>query len=114
MKIQILAIGRQQEILQTVLRLLNKNEAWSGTGVLTDEKAIELFQRRHFDIVLLTNGIEEMSELKLRSLFLFQQPEIIFIQHYGGGSGLLSNEIESALQAKAQQNKPVIHIKDEL
>lgn len=32
MKTQILVIGRHEEILQTVLRLINKNDNWEAKG----------------------------------------------------------------------------------
>lgn len=96
----ILAIGRNPDILATVIRLINSHEGWHGTGAAEDEEAIELFQRHHYDVVLLTSGIDEISEAKLRKLFTHQHPDIIILQHYGGGSGLLENEILEALDAR--------------
>ncbi|HTE12543.1 MAG TPA: hypothetical protein VK645_16280 [Chitinophagaceae bacterium] len=101
MQIEILAIGRNDEILQTLLRIINKKENWNAVGALTDEAAILLFDQVHPGIVLLSNGIDDNSENKLRSYFTAKNPEIIIIQHYGGGSGLLSNEILQALDTKA-------------
>lgn len=98
MQTAILAIGRNEEILGTVLRIINKNEQWDAAGALTDEEAMQLFGSRHFDIVLLCNGIDESSEHQLRNYFTNKQPAVIIIQHYGGGSGLLSNEIREALR----------------
>ena len=111
-KIEILVIGRHPQIMETVLRLINQNENWDAVGSLTDEEAIEKFHQHSFQLVLLSNGIEEASERKLRSLFSFQDPELIIIQHYGGGSGLLSNEIMEALDKKTKRDKPVFHFKD--
>ena len=96
-KINILYIGRHPEILATVVRLLNKNETWNGVGVQTDEAAIEAFKETDFDLVLLGPGIEAESEKQLRSVFNEQKSNIIIIQHYGGGSGLLTGEIMQAL-----------------
>ncbi len=58
---------------------------------------MQVFSSRHFDIVLLCNGINEASEQQLRSYFKSMQPAVIIIHHYGGGSGLLSNEIIESL-----------------
>jgi len=100
MKIEILAVGRNDEILQTLLRLINKNENWHAAGALTDEEAIQIFDALHPGIVLLSNGIDETSEQKLRAYFTGKNPSVIIIQHYGGGSGLLSNEILQALDKR--------------
>jgi DNA-binding NarL/FixJ family response regulator len=100
-KTNILVIGRHEEILETVLRIIRKSEDWTAQGTLTDEKAITLFGDQKFDIVLLCGGITEESEAQLRSAFTQKDPAIIIIQHYGGGSGLLSNEIIYALSQRA-------------
>lgn len=94
----ILYIGRHPEILETVVRLINSNEDWFGAGAESDEMAMELFQSIHFQIVLLGCGIEPESEEKLRAFFEKTNPTSSIIQHYGGGSGLLKNEILSALE----------------
>lgn len=96
--IKILYIGRHTEILETVVRLLNANEEWFGIGATTDEEALELFSKYDFSLVLLGCGIEEESEHLLLTAFRNLKPDIVIIQHYGGGSGLLRNEITLALQ----------------
>lgn len=39
-KAQILVIGRNEEILRTVERLINNNPKWQATACLTDDAAI--------------------------------------------------------------------------
>ena len=107
MKINILVVGRHEEILQTLLRIIKKNEQWNACRALTNEKAIELFRKNEFDIVLLSSGISEGCECQLRSFFNNNKPNVIIIQHYGGGSGLLSNEILQALE-KGLSHTPTI------
>lgn len=99
-KIEILVIGRHPEILQTVLRLVNNNAEWNATGTATDEEAIAAFNNHNYKLVLLGGGIDKSSENKLRAAFLAVNPAIIIVQHYGGGSGLLSAEIYEALSGK--------------
>ncbi|MFD2603421.1 hypothetical protein [Flavobacterium suzhouense] len=99
-KINILYTGRHPEILETVVRLINQNENWNGFGASSNEEAINLFTTINFTIVLLGCGIPEDEEKQLRDTFAAINPECPVIQHYGGGSGLLSNEIYAAL-AKA-------------
>lgn len=112
MTTEILVIGRNKEILMTLLRLINQNPEWSARGAMLDEEAIELFHSRDFDMVLLSSGIEEESEKKLRSLFSFQNPDITILQHYGGGSGLLSNEIKEAIDKHKYQHWQNISVSD--
>ena len=96
--LNILYIGGHPEILETVVRLLNANEDWFGTGAATDETALDLFSKINFQIVLLGCGIEEESEEKLCKFFQETNRDCKIIQHYGGGSGLLKNEILHALE----------------
>lgn len=98
--INILAIGRNEEILAVVVRLLNANSNWKGEGASTDELALSLFAKTGHDIVLLCGGIYEQEETKLREKFQKQRPDVIILQHYGGGSGLLSGEIQYALERR--------------
>lgn len=97
-KVNILYIGRHLEILQTVIRLINKQDNWQAQGVLKDEEAKAIFAASNFDIVLLGCGILEEEETDLRSFFEKQQPDCRIVQHYGGGSGLLTSEILLALE----------------
>jgi hypothetical protein len=96
-KIEILVICRHEGILQTVVRLINNNPEWHGTGAITDDEAITVFTTLHFKLVLLGSGIEKESEDKLWTTFKAHNPQIIIVEHYGGGSGLLFAEIYQAL-----------------
>lgn len=96
--INILYIGRHLEILSTVVRLINANADWLGTGAMNDEEAKCLFRQKKFEIVLLGSGITEESETHLRLFFRKQNPNTAVVQHYGGGSGLLETEILMALE----------------
>ena len=96
--VRIIAIGRHPEILATVVRLINNNQAWHATGCLTDEEAIATFDLQQCTLILLGGGIEPESEQKLCAYFIDRKPEIKIVQHYGGGSGLLTAEIYEALK----------------
>lgn len=113
MKTEILVIGRNESMLQTVVQSVNNEPAWIGTGAVSDEDAIERFHHHHFDAVLLTNGLTEKEDKKLRALFLHQNPDIIIIRHYGGGSGLLQAEIRQALEERKAANKPIVSFMDD-
>jgi DNA-binding NarL/FixJ family response regulator len=94
----ILVIGRHPEILQTVVRLVNNNPDWHATGCLTDDEAIAHFNTQPCALVLLGGGIPAESEESLCLYFREVNPAIKIVQHYGGGSGLLSAEIYEALR----------------
>lgn len=96
-KTNILYIGRNAEIRDTVVRLLNKREDWNGVGVVQDDEARALFADTAFDLVLFGPGISADEEAALRDYFTAQRPEVKLVQHYGGGSGLLLSEVMMAL-----------------
>jgi hypothetical protein len=97
MKLNILVIGRYAQIMETILRLINGQENWRAAGALTDEEAKVKFENDNFDLVLIGGGVEEKSEKALSSVFKAKNSTIKIIRHYGGGSGLLFNEIEQAM-----------------
>lgn len=99
-KVQVLSIGRNPVLLQNLSKFINENPKWESTGTVDDETAIELFHQRKFDIILLIDNIEEESEKKFRSVFTFNDPEIIFIKHNGDSTGLLASEIQEALDKR--------------
>jgi hypothetical protein len=99
-RIEILIICRHPDILQTIIRLVNNNPDWNATGAVNDEEAISAFNNTHFKLVLIGSGVEASSEDKLRSLFMSINPQVLMVQHYGGGSGLLAAEIYEALDGK--------------
>lgn len=105
MKTKILIIGRHEQIVGVLFRLINQNPDWEGTSTAVDEEAMTLFTQQAYDLVLLSSGIEEESEKKLRDFFVKQKSDIIILQHYGGGSGLLTGEILQALEIKNNNNK---------
>jgi hypothetical protein len=106
-KIQILAIGRDPVLLQKLSSFMNENPKWESTATVDDETAVEIFHQRKFDIVLLIDEIEGQSDQKLRSLFSFNNPDLIFIKHVGDSTGFLAHEIQEALDKRKQPVKIV-------
>src|SRR4051812_11520095 len=94
----ILVIGRNKDILDTILRLLNSQPEWKATGALTDEEALRLFSSQRCEIVLLGGGVDETSEKKLTRELRKMSPSVKIVQHFGGGSGLLFAEIFEAMK----------------
>ncbi|MEY4930090.1 MAG: hypothetical protein RI909_814 [Bacteroidota bacterium] len=96
-QINILVIGRHEQIMDTVVRLINTQPNWNAHGAMTDEQAMVTFSQNKFDLVLVGGGVEEASETKFNMEFEKINPQVKIIRHYGGGSGLLFNEIREAL-----------------
>ncbi|MDR3610854.1 MAG: hypothetical protein P4L27_09850 [Ignavibacteriaceae bacterium] len=96
--VNILVVGRHPEILNKVLELIHKNTPYIAAGTLTDDEAVKLFNKLKFDLVLFCQGIDPSSDKKLRHIFNSGNPGIKIIQHFGGGSGLLYNELRAALE----------------
>ena len=101
-KINILYIGLHAEIRELVVRLINKNENWQGTGAASPEEVLECLNTLQPELALLGNGLSEEQEAEMRVLLRRQSPSIRIIQHYGGGSGLLNGEILEALSRETQ------------
>lgn len=99
--LEILVISTNPELMEVILRLVNNKEGWTGTGAESIEKSKEIFTATpKFDIVLFDVGVSEAEEKELTEIFKAQKPEVITIRHYGGGSGLLYNEVQAALEDK--------------
>lgn len=96
--LNILVIGRDREILETVLRLLNSQPGWKAEGALSDHEAETKFSQSVFECVLMGGGVEAASEKQLTTQFKRLRPQTRVIRHFGGGSGLLFNEIQIALE----------------
>jgi hypothetical protein len=102
-KLEFLILGKNQPILEILIRLVNANVEWNAVGFSEDEVAKIYFKENELDIVLLSSGIDQESENIMRAFFISHQPEIEIIQHYGGGSGLLKCEILEVLEQRRKR-----------
>ena len=99
-KIEILAIGTNEDIVKVIVRLINANPWWNASASLTAVQATTAINNGHFDLVLIGAGLQPEEEEGLLKTFNASRPEIAFVKHYGGGSGLLFAEIYQALDSK--------------
>jgi DNA-binding NarL/FixJ family response regulator len=93
----ILVICKHPDILAVILRLIHKKEGWTAVGAASTTEAEAICTTVPVNIVLLGAGVEESEEQQLSSSLPALRPEIHFVRHYGGGSGLLYAEILQAL-----------------
>jgi hypothetical protein len=102
MDLNILAIGRDPAILQVVERLINSHPGWAATIVATEAEAVAAFGKTNFRIVFVCAGITADEEETLRRRLQGLNPDVVVTRHFGGGSGLLENEVLAIINA---QNK---------
>lgn len=99
---EFLILGKNQAILEILLRLVNAYENWNAIG-FSDEKEAQLyFLENKIDIVLLSSGIEDHIEKEFTSFCQEHQSDVEVIEHFGGGSGLLKSEIMYRLHQKGK------------
>lgn len=97
MQTKIFVLNRNKDILDIIIRLINNNINWHAIGQSEPENLAHLFTTDHFDLVLIGSGFSSEEELEVKSILLPANPNVKIIHHWGGGSGLLSNEIMAAL-----------------
>lgn len=98
METNILVVGRDRAILEVIHRLINGHEGWHATITETEEAAIEAFKEKRYAMVFVSAGFSKEEEEAIRQKLLLLDPRIVVTRHYGGGSGLLENEIVGILK----------------
>jgi PleD family two-component response regulator len=93
--LNFLVIGKNQEILETLKRIIENNEGWNAE-IQTDENiCYDYVKENQVDVVLLSSGLEVEFENEIKIFCKNLDKEVKVIDHYGGGSGLLKNEVYS-------------------
>lgn len=92
-EMQFLVIGKNEEILQTLKRLIESNSGWFATISTDEADGYEYVDKHDFDIILLSAGLEQTFEKNVKAYVKKVGKSTKIIEHYGGGSGLLKNEV---------------------
>ncbi|WP_182922388.1 hypothetical protein [Pedobacter planticolens] len=100
--IQILIIGTNKPIMETIARLIDRDGIWQATIAFSIDDAFDVCLLKDFKIVLIGAGIDEDEELKLKAHLVKSKPNLPIVKHYGGGSGLLFAEIHQALNSNTK------------
>jgi hypothetical protein len=95
---KILVLHRNEGILEIILRLINNHEDWYGVGESELDNLAHLLVNSHFDLVLIGSGFSNAEEQEIIKTSNELNPGIKIVHHWGGGSGLLTNEIMAALE----------------
>ena len=101
-KYEFLILGKNEPILEILLRLVNANENWNANGFSDEKLAQDYFMKNKLDFVLLSSGIEDSIEKEFSAFCLKAHPDVEIIEHFGGGSGLLQSEIYDRLYKKGK------------
>ena len=92
-KVQILVVGKDPVVIQKLLRFINENPEWEGTGTVDNQTALTLFEQTTFPLVVLVDYFSE-AELEMFSGVLTKlNPHVIFLRHFGDSTGLLASEL---------------------
>ncbi|AZB29791.1 hypothetical protein [Chryseobacterium balustinum] len=93
--LQFLVIGKNQEILDTLKRIIENNEGWKAEIKSDENVCYDYIKENQVNIVLLSSGLEEKFENEVKTFCRNLNKDVKVIDHYGGGSGLLKNEVYS-------------------
>ncbi|MBD3906101.1 hypothetical protein NAL32_19300 [Chryseobacterium sp. Ch-15] len=91
--LHFLVIGKNQQILETLKRIIENNEGWKAEIQTEENICYEYVKENQVDIVLLSSGLDEKFENDIKVFCSTLDKDIKVIDHYGGGSGLLKNEV---------------------
>ncbi|MBV8325074.1 hypothetical protein [Chryseobacterium sp.] len=93
--LHFLVIGKNQEILEVLKRIIENNEGWTAEIQSDENFCYEYIKNNKVDIVLLSSGLEDDFERDIKVFCADLDTDVKVIDHYGGGSGLLKNEVYS-------------------
>ena len=105
MQVNIAVFGKNKEIVNTLERVINKNEMWKAYCSCTEIELQSILESKPIQILLYSSGIGKRELDNLEKWMNVNYPEIHEIHHFGGGSGLLYCEINSTLSGVNSINK---------
>lgn len=92
-KLSFLVVGKNQEILDTLKRIIENNDGWLAELRNDELTCYEYLEMHPVDIILLSSGLDDAFEKDLKEYIYSSNKGTKVIDHYGGGSGLLKNEV---------------------
>ncbi|WP_326984479.1 hypothetical protein VUJ46_08085 [Chryseobacterium sp. MYb264] len=91
--LNFLVIGKNQEIVETLKRIIENNDGWKAEIKSDETVCYDYIKDNQVDIVLLSSGLNEEFENNMKTFCENLEKDVKVIDHYGGGSGLLKNEV---------------------
>lgn len=98
--LHFVVIGTNASIVRTLVRVISANENWTCFGCNDTEALYNHLKEKNTDLILLSSGLDVETETEIKMKAVHFVPLVKVIEHYGGGSGLLYNEIAMALEKK--------------
>ena len=102
---QFLVLGKNEEILSTLKRLIENTDNWQAMLINDESQVDDYIANNPVDIILLSSGLDEIFEQEIKVNPIVVEKNIAIIEHFGGGSGLLKNEIYAALPHLNPENQ---------
>ncbi len=93
--LNIVVFGKNEVILNTLKRLIESNSGWKAIIQQDIASCKTYLSSNTADILLLSSGLSSLEEQAITAHLSVLDYSIGLIHHYGGGSGLLKNEIYS-------------------
>ncbi|MEM9337111.1 MAG: hypothetical protein AAGA66_00155 [Bacteroidota bacterium] len=93
---KILVIGKNKEIANVIIRLLDAHEGYTGLASTSIQEMHTSLMKDQYDLLLIGAGFDKKDEEEIRRKAIEIQPAIKVFEHYGGGSGLLLSELKAA------------------
>lgn len=91
--LHFLVVGANQEIIETLKRIIEKTEGWFADLQSEGEHVFDIINKNNYDIVLVSSGLSAEFESQIESYCAHPERKVHVIMHYGGGSGLLQSEV---------------------
>ncbi|MEQ8242679.1 hypothetical protein [Fulvivirga sp.] len=82
-----------------LVRLVNENKEFEAVG-FTSVDEMDMKTIGDYDIALIAGGIENFEIKLVKGIILNNKLKTKLIEHYGGGSGLLLQELYDAINKK--------------
>ncbi|MGE8428766.1 MAG: hypothetical protein ACN6O7_12850 [Sphingobacterium sp.] len=93
--INFLLLGKNEEILLTLKRIIESTPSWNATIQQDLGTCKKHLIDDPVDVLLLSSGLSPQEEHEITDHLSRLAYPIGLIKHYGGGSGLLKNEVYS-------------------
>ena len=89
----VLIAAKDPEITKVIDRLVNSYEGFRGESIHSVAELASILKEKPFHTFLLGAGFTKEQEIQMRAIASSLAPEMKIIEHYGGGSGLLLEEL---------------------